>query len=345
MATATERSARAIRGAALLWLAALVGCGGTDGDDDDGIDASINLVDATGDASHLPDAEPADATFHDETCPQSYGPASVAVTFMVGTPDQGFDLDGAADPDGDGQPDNILGSDDGLRNLLNVSIGQNLDDGSMRQLTELRDFDGLGSDDPDATMVLYGGIDSDVPAVTGDDFNGDEDYYFDRLWVDYDDCSPKAVLDASYTDGVVTATADLTMFYVASLGGFLDIARARLEASIVADTKGARTVDGEPARFGGAMLQCPLASGPGFIGFSAQQDLANVFDIQPDIDLDGDGLETVQADSAGIISCTDGDGTVITGELCGCDPRMADGYSIVFVLDTRGAAILGPAPL
>jgi hypothetical protein len=343
MVTAMAMAMATARALVLVTYAvATFGCGGDDSD----IDASVSFIDgAVRDGPVVVDADLPDAALATDLCPPSYGPASVAVTFMVGEESDGFDLDGADDPDGDGMPDNIIGSDEGLRNLLNVSINQSLDDGTMRQLTELRDLTGLGQDDADATLVLYGGVDSDQPPVLGDDFGGDEDYYFARLWVELDDCAAKSAMEASFAGGVVTASADEVMFFVASLGGFLDLADARMEASIAADTKGARTAVGKPGRFGGALKQCPLASGPGFVGFSAQQDLANIFEIQPDIDLDGDGLETILADSAGIISCTDGDGTtVIEGELCGCDPRMADGYSIVFVLDTRGAAIIGPAP-
>src|SRR5207237_167127 len=49
---------------------------------------------------------------------------------------------------------------------------------------------------------------------------------------------------------------------------------------------------------------------------------------QADIDVDGDGLETIDYAGGQIVSCTDGDGTQIPGPQCVCDPRIADGYSI-----------------
>jgi len=56
--------------------------------------------------------------------------------------------------------------------------------------------------------------------------------------------------------------------------------------------------------------------------------------LQPDTDIDGDGLEKyADTDDDGVIDrCTDGDGTVIEGTTCTTDFRMADGYSFAWVL-------------
>ena len=62
------------------------------------------------------------------------------------------------------------------------------------------------------------------------------------------------------------------------------------------------------------------------------------------MDIDDDGLETIESDAGGIIQCKDGDGTVIPGEDCGCDSRMQDGFSVGFTTDQVGATILGPDP-
>ncbi len=62
----------------------------------------------------------------------------------------------------------------------------------------------------------------------------------------------------------------------------------------------------------------------------------NVGPRQPDVDLDGDGLERYEATmGAGmtppqITACIDGDGTRIEGRTCALDPRMADGFSAAF---------------
>lgn len=51
---------------------------------------------------------------------------------------------------------------------------------------------------------------------------------------------------------------------------------------------------------------------------------------QPDADLDGDGLEHITVRMGDILSCTDGDGTEITGSSCIGDERIADGYTVAF---------------
>jgi len=308
-------------------------------------------ADATAADDGAPDAEiidayvDLDATLNPDDCPQSYGPVGVSSTFTLGEEALGFDLDGPADPDGDNTPDNALGANDSLRSFLNSAFHADVDDGDLRVLSELRDLTAIGTDDPDVTLVLYGGVDSDVPRDTSDDFTGEEAFYFDRQWVEWDDCSPKAAMHTTYSSGVVSGDSGSIVFYVHSLGGFLELERAAIEAEVTTDVQGARTPDGSPARFGGAITMCSLARGNGLIGVSALHDVTHYFSLQPDIDLDGDGLETVQADTAGVISCTDGDGeTVAWGDDCACDERMADGFSILFLLDIRGAVLLGPAP-
>ncbi len=69
---------------------------------------------------------------------------------------------------------------------------------------------------------------------------------------------------------------------------------------------------------------------------------------QPDVDLDGDGLEFYVVDDTGpggcqpvIVSCVDGDGTVISGHDCTRDIRMADAWSAGLPFTAVGANIVG----
>jgi len=57
-------------------------------------------------------------------------------------------------------------------------------------------------------------------------------------------------------------------------------------------------------------------------------DVLAVADVQPDVDVDGDGLEEILASGSHVVACRDGDGTMIAAPDCHLDPRIADGYEL-----------------
>lgn len=70
-----------------------------------------------------------------------------------------------------------------------------------------------------------------------------------------------------------------------------------------------------------------------------------VYGVQPDVDVDGDGLETYTVATgtncqAVITGCVDGDGTVIAGHGCVLDPRMQDGFSTAIHFTAPSTAIV-----
>ena len=72
---------------------------------------------------------------------------------------------------------------------------------------------------------------------------------------------------------------------------------------------------------------------------------------QPDVDLDGDGLEWLEVDRVGadgcqpvVTACIDGDGTRVEGRDCVQDPRFADGFSIGLEMSAVSATIRAPQP-
>ena len=69
------------------------------------------------------------------------------------------------------------------------------------------------------------------------------------------------------------------------------------------------------------------------------------FDVQPDVDRDGDGLEQYyDLDGDGHVdTCEDGDGTRVERTDCPLDDRFIDGYALVFVFRVVPAEVIGVA--
>ena len=70
--------------------------------------------------------------------------------------------------------------------------------------------------------------------------------------------------------------------------------------------------------------------------------------VQPDVDLDGDGLERFEVDRTGergcqpvVTACIDGDGTRIEGRDCILGMRFEDGWSAAFPIEAVRANIIG----
>ncbi len=64
---------------------------------------------------------------------------------------------------------------------------------------------------------------------------------------------------------------------------------------------------------------------------------------QPDLDLDGDGLESfATGDDGRVTTCIDGNGTLISGPTCARDPRIADGFSFVTRFTATAGELLPP---
>ncbi|MFO0726155.1 MAG: hypothetical protein U1E65_20395 [Myxococcota bacterium] len=71
---------------------------------------------------------------------------------------------------------------------------------------------------------------------------------------------------------------------------------------------------------------------------------------EPDVDLDGDGLERLELDGQGhVLRCRDGDGTLVapvTADVpksCASNPKMADGFSISIAIHASPSRITGVA--
>jgi hypothetical protein len=315
-------------------VAAAAACGGSSSGDPDGAVIDGPVIDAGFD--DWPDAIMADAEppFNPALCPETYGPASVIATFRIASSAaEAFDLNG------DGTPDNRLGS---VAGVANPGLQDSLDSGEFRLVSELRRLsDPTLVNDDSLDLVAYPGVDLDDPVDPTDDFSGFEPFYFDPVSVTWD-CEPRSMIPSKIEDGTLSGSSD--EFTVAISGfGTVDVQLARLVADIAPAETPAKGFELTGARLGGVIPACVLYKAPAAQGSNMLEVLVQ-FNVMPDIDVDGDGLETFFFDAGGMLRCVDGDGTTSTLPDCACHPRIKDGYSVLFELTTVGAELVGPAP-
>jgi hypothetical protein len=265
----------------------------------------------------------------------------------------GLVTDRLCDLDGDGDLDNVfadLGSPAGdltvmaMNAALQARVGENVP--RLIHLPWVDDW--TGPDDDDTVVLGFDGIDSDDPADPADDFEG-ESFWADPS--DLDGCGePRKYytgvrleggeIDASAATGAFPMIDGIRLSGEQHLLGSLAPGGASCEifgcgSATIKDAAGSETVEEagdmnllEILLAGGAALGVPMVPG-----------------VVPDLDLDGDGLESFTTDADHYITqCIDGDTTTIPGRDCWQDPRMADGFSFNFRLAGVPAELLGRLP-
>jgi hypothetical protein len=184
--------------------------------------------------------------------------------------------------------------------------------------------------DDDAVVIFFGGTAHD-DAICPADPPGSDCYWADTASVDGCGEPLFAFPGTDIDEGRFAVTAEAVPL---TLGAQLRATNAHVAATIGEGGSGAEMemccafaardlggVDNEELVPGMSMLEAMLAGGAAF-------GLAGVPGVQPDVDLDGDGLEHINLDqSFAIESCIDGGGTVIAGAGCWQDERIADGFS------------------
>lgn len=234
-----------------------------------------------------------------------------------------------------------------LGQVLDPQLAQQIADGNLLMAIELRGLDDPDSpSDPEMTVGMYYLMDTD----------GDPTDNFDENAPELFSLSPGAIImdePAIHFTTASLANRRLHAEGVASLeaiaGGFpLPISNlvidGRLEQS---DGKILTMSDG---RLRGAIGVSLLSLTPNITGdMCGGETLLDVlatgcglFPLQPDMDVDEDGLETLfDTDNDGAVDrCVDGDGTEILGTDCPRDPAIADGYELIFVVHGVRAFIL-----
>lgn len=235
-------------------------------------------------------------------------------------PGQGFDLNG------DGKPDNRLGV---IGPTVNAGYVESIAQGKTVLLFDFTIGPGL---------TLVEAPLSDIWFFVGQIASERGQYVVPQKQFDAQ-CRPtSAFADISFSNGQYHATTPTWQLVYEGIG---DIVFKDVQMTLrFDDPKALTAVDGQ---MGGKWTLCGLTHTqfPGVLPGSLLDAVINNYNLAPDIDVDGDGIEQIHGDGKVVTSCTDGDGTVIMGNDCGCDPRMADAYSIAFHAHCIPAKISG----
>ena len=300
---------------ALAALVLFVACGGGGGDD----------VPA--------DAGPPDAYMG--PCPFPPGFSHVMTEMRFQPADVGADLDG------DGDIDNAIGH---LPSIVLGGLHDGLDDaiavGEWMMIFHATEVDiPPAASDADLGFHVFTGLDVDVPPDPSNNYGGDGRLYARIDEFDIDCNSITEADQAAMVDYVLTAEKQEWSWALGGTSGTMSLVNGSIVITYASDF---RTATG---LYTGMTPICSMAHLP-FPGETPGSVLDSfVNDLEPfvsvDMDLDGDGLEQVIGDGETVLECHDGDGTLIPGQDCPCDPRIVDAYSLAFAMKSVTADIIG----
>lgn len=260
--------------------------------------------------------------------------------------------------------DNRIGGIEELRVALSLALDYGIDSGYSLMLLFGDLEDPLGRQDGDVTVYLVNGEDQDDNVETSKS-GGDE------FKVRQESLEPGGAPSIALTGSIEGSRLDVSTQYClinVSSGSFtvpFGVAQTRIVGTLTTD--GRKILGLSDGRIVAAMTARSMADFPElFVEYAAvfanlspatystfldlvvlgPLELGHPEPLQPDVDLDGDGLETFHDtrpdDGMGIIDlCIDGDGTEIPGEHCVTDPRIQDGFSFTFSIEGVWARIAG----
>lgn len=273
-----------------------------------------------------PDSGPA-GDFSAPDCEVEFGQSLIFSKIVILPEGEGMDITG------DDVPDNQLGVIAPLSNPTIVSV---IDNGTGIFLLDFTGWEAAPGDDDDMSVTFYAGVDADSPPDPSDNTSGAGDFLVVDRQLDVD-CNPLTRVPGRVESGVVRAESGLWNFLIEGVGT-LTYDRVHLELAFDA------ALERFTGRFGTGWTVCSLSrvEGPLFAGGNLLEAVVNDLGLpHPDLDFDDDGLEEIIGDGEHIASCIDGDGTVIEGPGCPCDPRMGDAYSVSVAVEGARATISG----
>lgn len=285
------------------------------------------------------DAADTDADAPPEAGPPLLGPSLVFDDFHVATLQEAF------------HPFALLAP------LVNDQLTMSIQNGQLLFGVELRGLDDpSGQADQEITAAMIGLSDSDSDNT--DNFMPDMPETFSPAPLSFGmEGNPTIEFTtASIKNGVLKAES---VGLLQTPGLPFPFANPVLEGTLKPTSEGDAVRTLEKGKLTGAVRASLLAVVPNItMGQCQGQTLLDViatgcgiFPLQPQVDLDGDGFEKLfdDPDDQGmkdhrIDRCVDGDGTEILGTDCVNDPRIADGYNMIFALHGVRAFVLQPMP-
>lgn len=278
-----------------------------------------------------------------------------------------IDRTAGCDYSGDGVADNAFGAAfGGALGLLNGQLENALTNGQFILLLSMIGLDNPVTD-PSLRVGWITGTDGDMVATNN--FSGTADFYADAAAINASGDPVTSFGSAIAASNLSGGPEDVTL----PIAGLfpLDLRQGRISGMVTAaasDVTGITT-----GLLCGAVPVTTLAGLPNFLDMipgsmpavpcDASVTDVNMGDIllggatvlgihigpaQPDVDLDGDGLEYYVIDDTGpsgcqpvVTSCVEGNGTVIAGHNCTSNAGMADGWSAGLPFTAVGANIVG----
>lgn len=295
--------------------------------------ALLVVVAACGDGGAAPDAGPrADAApIELPICDPSFDGVRAFNSRLLELlpPDQGRDVDG------DGTIDNQIGQ---LAAAVNPAFADSITAGGITLLV----LPGLTIPPPAAPTLISFFIpdahDADDPPDPSNNLT-DGEFLLSQSTFNAS-CQPRRTMTVEQNATSLSGAADL--IDVPTPAGLAAVRAVALDAEIAPD--GSLLT----SWMTGAYTSCALdrLSYPGPVPGSVLRVIAGF--MQPDVDLDGDGLEIIEAEGDTIVRCIDGPlagATVIESASCACDPAIADGFSFAIRAEGVPARIVGTRAL
>lgn len=270
---------------------------------------------------------------------------------------------------GDGVPDNAFARGIAVAGgLLNGQLDTSVNDGTLLlgvSMMAVTDSTLTNADSMSVAWLTF--ADRDMDATNNMDGHGE--LYVDRSTVTGEG-SPHVALAGSIVNHHVTSgPQDVILPLPIGVTVNLDVRRAHFTADITDHGSDPRTL--ESSSICGVIPVSSLAAIPDLISLVSGSppaacdggEAASLAELlvcgamplgvrigpaQPDVDLDGDGLEQYEINATGpsgcqavIAACIDGDGSRIEGRDCVLNPRMADGFSAALLLDGIDVTVRG----